>query len=125
MKEKIDLFVRLYCEQYECDSSTLRVHGYCPSVSEDDLFDYELFCTILFSTVNDKGVSIYNVCNVENDVIKLEPSVFGHTFIGCLDLFISLIKYYSDSPEDCLIYGSSSYTYAIDENGKPYSGMNE
>lgn len=111
MNKTLFELARLYCEQYDCESDTIRIHGYCP---------YDNYCMdgyFILSTVNDMGVSIYSVLELENDNITIIPAVYGRHFLGILDLFISLVEKYCDVPTNCLLYGSS-YTEFKVENGE-------
>lgn len=100
---------RLYCEQYEVDSSEIRFHGICVLSDCDDLC-----CYFILSTVNDYGVSIYNVFKCSGRTIEQIPPVFGHSFEGAIKLFMPCSF---ECLEDCRLFGEAYAVFRL-ENGK-------
>lgn len=117
--EVLKNLVKSYCEQFEVQTNSLRIHGVCPTSDIVDNFLDDGF--IFISEINEYGLPMCNVYEVSQGNINLIPAVYGHSFSACLDLFITSCIYQCYCPEDCLLYGQSYTVFAI-ENGKPLIG---
>ena len=111
--------VKCYCEQFEVQSRTIRVHGVCPTSDIVDNFLDDGF--IFISEINEKGVPIYHVYEVSQGNIQQIPPIYGHSYESWLELFVATCVHQSDCCDEMVLFGLGSFICSL-QDGKPLKG---